>query len=67
MAIGSILLQVFLVESDPFGKVGLLESLQEGWSIFFGGLDDIVDQEGNEGVGRAQVHLDKILFPKVFA
>jgi hypothetical protein len=67
MPVGSIRLQMFLVELDPFWQIGFFEPLQEGWSIFFGRLDDIVDQEDDERMGRAQVHLDEILLPKVLA
>lgn len=67
MPVGSIRLQMFLVELDPFRQVGLFEPLLECRSVFFGRLDEIMDQEGDKRMGRAQIHLDEIFFPKVFA
>lgn len=52
---------------DPLWQIGLLEPGQEGGAIGLGGLNDGVDEEGNESVGRRVEHPDLGFFPKVLS
>lgn len=59
--------QVLFVGLDPLWQIGLFEPGQEGRSVGLRGLDDGVDEEGDEGMGRGVEHPDLGFFPEVLS
>lgn len=59
--------QILFMRLDPLWHIGLLEPGQEGGAIGLRGLDDGVDEEGDEGVGGRMEHPDLGFFPKVLS
>jgi hypothetical protein len=51
---------------DPLWQIGLFEPGQEGCAVGLRGLDDGVDEEGDDGVCGGVEHSDLGFFPKVF-